>query len=221
MEREISGLEMNPHNDWAVTDCFKCLEKYRSSWERLDLLVAKPTSVPYSKTGLWELSGGVLAQTDENGVYHFLKLPSSIRHIQEESWEVTPDITDISDFGMDPAQNLFVWVTAPTPTSPTLSLHLRTLKAGKHPNARHDVIRHDQCTSNRRWFYSIQIMQDYIGLLAYWRGDGSDFFVWNWKEDRLELVIPALKLVMFVQVLIFSPCSGHFPRTHSVVFIRV
>ncbi|KXN83876.1 hypothetical protein AN958_00956 [Leucoagaricus sp. SymC.cos] len=197
MELEINGLEMNPNNKWSATDCFDCLQKYRSAWQDLEGLGEKPMVVPMRNGGLWELYGGVLAQKDREGIFHFSRLPSGIRHIEEETWQVKPDIQGIRDFGMDPSQDLLVWITAPSNSAP-LSLHLRTLKkAEQHPRARHDVIRHDRCTAAGRWHFSIKIMQDYIGLWAYMRTQGdsdathdiTEFYVWNWKEDKLELDI--------------------------------
>ncbi|KAF5355886.1 hypothetical protein D9756_004103 [Leucocoprinus leucothites] len=200
MELDICGQEMNPNNDWSVADSFKSLRQYQSAWEQLEgpSESTSPIVVPMKNGGLWELYGGVLAQSDEDGRFYFMRLPSTIRHIKQETWEIIPDIPDIRDFGMDPGQNLLVWITAPTPASPTLSLHLRTLRtAEKHPHARHDIICHDQCTHDGRWHYSIKIMQDYIGLWAFFRpwGDAdpnlkrTNFLVWNWKEGQLELDI--------------------------------
>jgi hypothetical protein len=200
MQLEINGLEANVHNNWTSTDCLNCLRKYQSAWERLQWRAEK--RVPMTDGLLWELYGGILAQTDNEGVFHFLKLASSIRDIEEHSWELKPDVENIRDFGMDPSQDLLVWITAPTRTSPSLSLHLRTLsKAEKHPLARHGIIRYDRCTPSGRWHFSIKIMKDYIGLCAYQRPagdldgshDNTDFFIWNWKEDKLDLVSVAPK----------------------------
>jgi len=198
IELEISGMEMNPNNDWPVADSLKRLRQHQSGWERLEGLsgLKEPIVIPMQRGDLGVLYGGVLAQADPAGRFHFTKLASTFHHIQQENWEISPDIPSVGGFGMDPAQDLLVWITYPTPAVPMLSLHLRTLKkAEKHPLARHEVICHNHSIVGPDWYYSIAIMQDYIGLwvssLAPYQliEDGiASFFVWNWKEGRLELV---------------------------------
>jgi len=200
-ELEINGMEMNPNNDWPVADSLKRLRQHQSGWERLEGLngLKEPTVIPMQAGSLWDLYGGVLAQANPAGRLHFTKLASTFRHIQQEDWEISPDIPSVGDFGMDPGQDLLVLVTPPTPAFPVLSLHLRTLKkAAKHPLARHEVIYHNQSIIGSDWYYSIKIMQDYIGLWVCNREDDlieddiTSLFIWNWKEGRLELVKPYL-----------------------------
>jgi len=198
IELEINGMEMNPNNDWPVADSLKRLRQHQSGWERLEGSngLKEPIVIPMQRGNLWDLYGGVLAQSDPAGRFHFTKLTSTSYNIQQEDWEISPDTPVVSEFGMDPGQDLLVWITSPTSTSPMLSLHLRTLKkAEKHPLARHEVIYHDHNIVSPDWFYSIKIMQDYIGLWVHNRApydsteDGIfSLFVWNWKEGRLELV---------------------------------
>jgi len=198
IELEINGMEMNPNNDWPVVDSLKGLRQHQSGWERLEGSngLKQPIVIPMQGGNLWDLYGGVLVNVDPAGRFHFTKLASTFHHIQQEDWEIGPDILSISDFGMDPGQDLLVWITSPTPAFPMLSLHLRTLKkAEKHPLARHEVICHSHSIIGPNWYYSIKIMQDYIGLWVCNRAphdliedEITSLLIWNWKEGRLELV---------------------------------
>jgi len=198
IELEINGMEMNPNNNWPVADSLKRLSQHQSGWERLEGSndLEEPIVIPMQAGNIWDLYGGVLAQADPAGHFHFTELPSTFHHIQQEDWKISPDIPSVGDFGMDPGQDLLVWITSPTPAFPMLSLHLRTLKkAEKHPLARHEVIHHDQSIIGSDWHYSIKIMQDYIGLWVLNRAvdeltedETTSLFIWNWKEGRLELV---------------------------------
>lgn len=196
IELAIAGLKHNSKNTWSSARRLESLRKYQSGWESLDWSTEKV--VPMLRGGMWELYGGVLAQTDEEGTFHFHKLPSESRRIEEESWTLRPNIEgQVRDFGIDPSQDLLVWITTPTATSPFVSLHLRTLKtAEKHPLACQPTIRYDTGSHTGRWFPSIKITQDFIGLQVLHRlpldeeggGDFIELLVWNWKENKLELV---------------------------------
>ncbi|KAF5355885.1 hypothetical protein D9756_004100 [Leucocoprinus leucothites] len=237
MELEIYGQEMNPDNDWSATKVSQCLRQYQSTWEKPNWTDrdGDPITAPMENGGLWELSGGVLAQTDEDGHFHFRKFPSTTRHIQQETWDIIPDIPDICDFGMDPGQDLLVWITAPTPVLPTLSLYVRTLRMGdRHPLAREQVICYDHYLVRDYWSYSIKIMQDYIGLLAHYRPtldviDGvgrTEFMIWNWKEGKLELdlLTPRTQSFAFVpnrHVVLADLCDGPFGEDETEIYLTL
>ncbi len=194
MELEIAGYEKNPNNTWLSAESLECLQKYQSAWERLEW--SKEQTIPMLAGGLWELYAGVLVRTDKDRTFHFTKLPAVTRCIEEETWTITPDINDIRDFGIDPSQDLLVWITAPKPGSQYVALHLRTLKTAKtHPLARQPTLCYRQPMRPGRWHFGIKIMGDYIALQAARRArededepDSSEFLVWNWKEDQLEVV---------------------------------
>jgi len=61
--------------------------------------------------GLWELYGGVLAQQESDGAFHFLRLPSDLRSIEELRWSVAPNgHIAVRDFGIEPSQDLLALV---------------------------------------------------------------------------------------------------------------
>ena len=65
--------------------------------------------------GVWELYGGVLAQSKGRNTLVFDQLPSEIRNIQEDRWELVPDgLKSIRDFAMEPACNLLVIIESAT-----------------------------------------------------------------------------------------------------------
>ncbi len=198
MELEIAGFEDNHRCRWSYAKRLECLKDYQSAWDQF--MWSKQSVIPGLKGKLWELCGGVFAQSDMNDVCHFYRLPSEAHQIQEESWSVHPEIHHIRDFGMDPSQDLLIWISRSL-TSPCLEFHFRTLSAGeKHPLAHQSVIYHDQPPTLEHGLFrefSVRVSQDYLGLRREQIRDVKDedentktveILIWNWKEGKLELV---------------------------------
>lgn len=76
-------------------------------------LLTKQT-IPLLEGPLWELCGGVLAQSDGRRDLDFWQLPSTIRGIPAKEWGVDVDF-DIADFTLDPSQDLLVAVDVQSP----------------------------------------------------------------------------------------------------------
>lgn len=66
-------------------------------------------TIPLLEGPLWELCGGVLAQSDGRRDLDFWQLPSKIRGVSAKEWSVTVDF-DTADFTLDPSQDLLVAV---------------------------------------------------------------------------------------------------------------
>lgn len=198
IELALAGLEHNTNNTWSKAACLESLRKYQSGWEKLEW--SEETTIPMLTAGMWDLYGGILAQADENQTFHFLRLPSDSRRIEKKSWTVEPNVGDevVKDFAFDPSQDLLILITPPTAAFPHMSLYLRTLMTNEnHPLAIQPFLRHKVDLLTGRWIpTSLKIMQDYIGLVSFYRApvdeeDSSDlkeFRIWNWKTDKLELV---------------------------------
>ena len=77
-------------------------------------MVTKQT-IPLLEGPLWELCGGVLAQSDGRRDLDFWQLPSKIRGVPAKEWGVDVDF-DIADFTLDPSQDLLVAVEVRSPT---------------------------------------------------------------------------------------------------------
>ncbi|EKM83555.1 hypothetical protein AGABI1DRAFT_123881 [Agaricus bisporus var. burnettii JB137-S8] len=199
IELALAGLEHNTNNTWSKAACLESLRKYQSGWEKLEW--SEETTIPMLTAGMWDLYGGILAQADENQTFHFLRLPSDSRRIEKKSWTVEPNVGDevVKDFAFDPSQDLLILITPPTAAFPHMSLYLRTLMTNEnHPLAIQPFLRHKVDLLTGRWIpTSLKIMQDYIGLVSFYRApvdeeDSSDlkeFRIWNWKTDKLELAI--------------------------------
>lgn len=76
---------------------------------------------------LWELYGGILAQSDINDTICFRRLPSRIRGIEETVWSVSTSGLDLRDFTLDPAQDLLVLIARPR------LRYVVTIHERKHP----------------------------------------------------------------------------------------
>jgi hypothetical protein len=90
----------------------EALKKHQSSWGNLKW--SRELRIPMEDGGLWELFGGVLAQTTAEGTLTFTQLPSDLRSIDEKVWTLGPSLgLVVRDFGMDPSQDLLVLIERP------------------------------------------------------------------------------------------------------------
>ena len=89
----------------------EALKKHQSSWDNLKW--SRELCIPMESGGLWELYGGVLAQSTAEGTLTFLQLPSDLRSIEEKVWTLGKFGFVVRDFGMDPSQDLLVLIQSP------------------------------------------------------------------------------------------------------------
>lgn len=88
------------------------LKNHQSAWENLEW--SREVKIPMENGGLWELYGGVLAQSKDDGAIVFHQLPSDLRSIDAKTWTVGPDFGMIvRDFAMDSSQDLLVLIESP------------------------------------------------------------------------------------------------------------
>jgi len=112
VELHAAGLEKGPSNpEVRPADQLDALKKREAAWDQLKW--AKEGRVPMLNGGLWELYGGVLAQSDGRDNITFRRLPSIYRSIEETAWTVGGFGHPVRDFGIDPAQDQHVLVESP------------------------------------------------------------------------------------------------------------
>lgn len=188
------------------------LRNHQSAWH--DLHWGEDKRIKMLRGGLWELYGGVLAQSNPEGNLVFARLPSTFRSIEEKHWVITTDNLGfaVRDFGMDTSQDLLVlienprWYVMPilfkeqvltlyrsgSLSDHTYRFHLRTLSTGeRHPLAPGDepVFTHEQELGTTQVSYSIQISGDYIGVLFHNVSPGeNEFLIWHWKTNQVQMV---------------------------------
>lgn len=104
----LAGMENGPPSNLLVADRLKILRTHQAAWRDLNWTSEKTISMmPMTQGSLWELYGGVLAQSRSRDVLCFTRLPSQIKGIEEEQWEVQLPV-QMRDFAMDPSQNLLI-----------------------------------------------------------------------------------------------------------------
>ena len=89
----------------------EALKKHQSSWDNLKW--SRELRIPMKGGGLWELYGGVLAQSTAEGTLTFTQLPSDLKSIEEKVWTLRNLGVVVRDFGMDPSQDLLVLIQSP------------------------------------------------------------------------------------------------------------
>lgn len=100
-----------PLSQLTATDRLSLLKEFNTSWESLRW--KESNDIPMQQGHVWELYGGVYAQSSSSNALHFRQLPSQCRKIEEKSWHVAMDIF-VRDFTMDPGQDLLVLIEHPT-----------------------------------------------------------------------------------------------------------
>ena len=103
IELGASNYEDGPSGTITSMDRMQLLSKYESAWNQLkwgtELVLLRDISI-------WALHGGVLGLARGKTIV-FTRLPSEIKGIPESSWKCEVDFV-ISEFTMDPAQDLLV-----------------------------------------------------------------------------------------------------------------
>jgi hypothetical protein len=111
IELHAAGQEKGPTNPKSnPAGQLDALKQREAAWDKLKW--SKEERVPMLNGGLWELYGGVLAQSDGPDIT-FRRLPSIHRSIEEAKWTVGGFGHPFRDFGMDPAQDLLILLESP------------------------------------------------------------------------------------------------------------
>jgi hypothetical protein len=111
IELHAAGQEKGPTNSKiSSAGQLYALKQREAAWDKLKW--SKEERVPMLNGGLWELYGGVLAQSNGPDIT-YRRLPSIHRFIEEAEWTVGGFGLPIRDFGMDPAQDLLILVESP------------------------------------------------------------------------------------------------------------
>jgi hypothetical protein len=104
----VSGMIDGPPSPLTASHRLALLKERNAAWETLRWKESSD-DLPMQQGQVWELYGGVFAQSSASNILHFRQLPSVYRNIKERSWHVVLDV-HVRDFTMDPAQDLLVLI---------------------------------------------------------------------------------------------------------------
>lgn len=192
-----------------LTTKLKCLKEYRARWQTLEWVVSY--SFPLDTNRLWELSGGVFAQSEEASTISFRQLMSVSSSQDMQQWSIETNVP-MKDFGFDLPSELVVLVheirrsvTTETKSAEVLihifcsdiifsicrnqlAVHLRSIWNGDaHPRAAHSILYHD--VTHRGFLYDIQVHEALLVILIrVITGDLNELVIWNWESGRKLLV---------------------------------
>ena len=107
LELALAGMENGPHSVLTSSDRLHRLKVHQAAW--YDMKWTSEREIPMHHGGVWELYGGVLAQAKSRETLCFTRLPSQIKGIEEQEWELKLPI-QVRDFAMDPSLDLLVVV---------------------------------------------------------------------------------------------------------------
>ncbi|PPQ62966.1 hypothetical protein CVT24_006072 [Panaeolus cyanescens] len=182
------GPRLGDDESSASSSRLERLKKHQHAWKNFKW--SREITIPIQRGGLWELYGGVLAQNTQDDTFIFHQLPSDLRSIPHETWQIETNFGfRVRDFGMDPAQDLFVLIEKPSSSGAQFKVHLRSLKDGRvHPSALTSPIHiPPRQTSARPSSFSIQVAGDYLGVLALSGAHGNELTIWEWKTGKVKL----------------------------------
>ena len=108
IELAVAGMQDGPSSTLPTADRLAILRERQAAWDTLTW--RERHEQPMGAGSVWELYGGVLAQSEGKRTLTLRQLPSVIRGIPDKQWEIADVGFDIRDFGMDPAQDLLVGV---------------------------------------------------------------------------------------------------------------
>ncbi|KAI6153701.1 hypothetical protein BKA82DRAFT_4093052 [Pisolithus tinctorius] len=206
LELSVAGKQDNPRSSLDFSRKLAVLRQHQAAWGALQW--ANTCDIPMLRGGLWELYGGVLAQSDSDLTLRFRRLPSQIRGIEEHVWSVSTSDVDLRDFTMDPAQDLLVLIARPRQhhalgTRLETAVHLRSLTTGnRHPLAPDPpILQHSVDAGVMEFSFVVQVCEDRVAVhFMSHEAVPSDLVVWNWKTGRKELNIhsPDLRAISFL-----------------------
>ncbi|KAG1749839.1 uncharacterized protein EDB91DRAFT_767947 [Suillus paluster] len=222
IELAVSGMMNGPPSPLTVSDRLVLLKERNAAWESLRWVESKDIQMMHGD--IWELYGGVFAQSSTPDVLHFRRLPSKYRNIEEKLWHVALDI-HVRDFTMDPAQDLLVLIEhsnlLPNPNSATRSIriHLRSLTTGdRHRLAPQPAILvHDLDVRNTFPTHTLQVCGNLLGILFMSLvAPNQELTIWDWTTGKVVLVMTRTS----PEIATFTFLSSRFLLVGSLVGIE-
>ncbi|RPD61698.1 hypothetical protein L226DRAFT_612298 [Lentinus tigrinus ALCF2SS1-7] len=201
VELGAAGMEDELHSTLTASERLAVLRKRQHAWKELAWLSQEDITAPEGSV-LWELYGGVFARDENRRTLHFAQLPSQLRRIEGRKWALEDIGMRITDFGIDPAQDLLVIVEEVQQGS-QCRFHLKSMTTGKaHPMATSEILAHRPENSVFNT-YSIQTSNEHLAvLLTRMTGDDavreSELMVWNWKTGSMIMNVAGEDMNSFV-----------------------
>ncbi|KAI0788515.1 hypothetical protein C8Q75DRAFT_768748 [Abortiporus biennis] len=198
IELTVAGMEDGSSSPLLVVERLHKLKLRQDAWNRMRF--TSETAVPMRRGGVWELYGGVLAQSRDDHGLSFRQLPSDIRGIDDVGWTLEDLPMRIRDFSLDPSQELLVVIEKPRQiNTSTYLVHLLDLHTGKvHKNApTQGYLSH--CPDGQSFSYMIQTCGEHLGVLFLSEDETvKELVIWKWRTGALELVITGAAIGAFV-----------------------
>ncbi len=106
LELAIAGMEDGVSSTFTTAERLSTLRIHQSAWSKFAWTAKEDVQMRIDE--VWELSGNVLAQSEGERTLHLKQIPSAIRGIEGTEWIITDVGCNITEIGMDPAQDLLL-----------------------------------------------------------------------------------------------------------------
>lgn len=108
LELAIAGMEDGPPSTCTTAKRLSVLRARQNAWKQFVPTAGENVQMHMSE--VWEFSGNILTRSEGMRTLHFKQIPSAIRGIEGVEW-VIPDVgCNITEIGVDPAQDLLTVV---------------------------------------------------------------------------------------------------------------
>jgi hypothetical protein len=183
------------------------LKERNACWDALKWGETRDLPLLHPEDIIWELCGGLFAQSGLPGALRLHRLPSQYRNIQASSWRI-PLLSETQDFAMDPAQDLLALIEKPilipgldnTRSHVKIRIHLRSIATGHvHPSIIDGIriINHNLDVQCPLVDLSLQISGDLLGVLFLAQQNTPELTVWNWKTGEIILTRSSSEIAAF------------------------
>ncbi|VDC03886.1 unnamed protein product [Peniophora sp. CBMAI 1063] len=201
-----TGMQDLPRATYTAKQRLDLIVEHETAWSNLRW--RRRIALPPQAVHIWELYGGIWAQSGDHCSISFVRLPSIFRNISMKKWSYISEFT-ILDFTLDSSSDLLVLLQHAGKDS--IKIHLQSLTSGDtHPEVTAPIplytISPDRGNyawiTMREWCYNIRVHGRYLGIFFenVYGGDlgTRELCVWDWRTGEMRLRLTSQELRSFV-----------------------
>lgn len=215
IELYLAGMEDGPPSSVTPTKRLEMLRAHQAAWKTLSWTAEE--TIPRLSGDSWDFFGGILAQANGPSSIRCRQLPSLLRGIKSQEWEVKFSPIKFRDFSIDPSQDLLVVIQIQDLILfSVIWCHVLSLTTGKpHQSASYSTIR---LSGKHRWCEKVRISASFVGLVLERIIGGNSVAFYNWKTGECVMVFRSSSNLE-AQIIYTEHWTGfgcHFTRNFRV-----
>ncbi|KAJ7591110.1 hypothetical protein C8J56DRAFT_934707 [Mycena floridula] len=220
----VAGLQPTAGQKLPASTLLQTLQKYQDAWKNFKW-TAK-TTVRLSDIETWEVTGNLMAYYSlDRGLFTFKQIASLYREIPLKEWSFAPQDHKVSDFTIDPTQDLLVAVHVDIPQDHhiTVSVYLSAFldSDSVHPSAGipvHLIHRPAQDVVADSVSFEIRISGCHVGIMLDVDGE-TELIILNWKTGQIHHQAFPVHLTTFAFLTSDLLMIGHIVEPGDDVYL--